>query len=432
MNLTEDRVLVIGAGAAGLAAARRLHDEGQAVTVLEARDRVGGRAHSSFDIATHPVELGAEFVHGENVCTWELLERFGLNAIDIHARLNFLAYIDGRLLDQASFLRTPSAALLFKTAYAAKSWIDNGGGDLSLTAAASQGAGFFDEDPTSEERRFWNNLTAQLQAADLEDVGVGGIAEATHDGDGGQILFRVAEGYSTLMDALASGIDVRLGSAVERIEWSEAGVTVFCEGERFEARQAIVTLPLAILQEDDVAFDPPLGSEKVSAIRGLGAGPIAKIVLRFDRRFWPEGMTNLLTTLDSQGWWTPGAGRDDEAPVLTALLGGSAVRRLQALDEPAVEGLRDLERVFDMSLHDRLVEARWIDWSCDPWSKMGYSYVPPGGVGLRDVLAAPVADVLFFAGEATNAIRPASIHGAFESGYRAAREVRAVTAKAKA
>ncbi len=421
--MNDDRVLVIGAGAAGLAAARVLHDEGRSVTVLEARERFGGRAHTSFDIASHPVELGAEYIHGENVCTWELLERFGLHAIDTHADLEFNAFIDGQLLDQAAFIRTPSAASLLKTSFAAKSWIDGGGDDVPLSEMASAGAGVFDVDPTPEELRFWNNVTAQLQAADLSEVGIGGIAEATHDGDGQQILFRIAEGYSALMEALASGLDIHLRRPVEHIGWNATGVVVTSGLERFEAPRAVITLPLAILQAGDVTFDPPLPSEKAEAIHGLGAGAIAKVVLRFDRPFWPDRMTNLLTTLDSQGWWTPGKGRDDEAPVLTALIGASAVRRFAALDDPAMGGVRDLERIFDTSLAERVVDAHWVDWSADRWSKMGYSYVPPGGVGFRDALAAPVSSVLFFAGEATNTIRPASVHGALESGYRAALQI---------
>ncbi len=364
--MSDERILVIGAGAAGLAAARMLHDGGAAVTVLEARDRVGGRAHTGFDIASHPVELGAEFIHGEHVCTWELLERFGLNSLDIHQQLDFHAFIDGRLLDQETFIRTPSAAHLITTPYAAKSWVDSGAADVSLSEVAKGGTGFFAEDPTPEELRFWNSLNAQLQAADLSEVGVGGLAEATHDGDGGQILFRITEGYSTLMDAMASGLDVRLGCPVEHISWNRAGVVVTSGDERYEGTKAVVTLPLAILQAGDVAFDPPLPPEKISAIDGLGAGPIAKVVLRFDRPFWPERMTNLLTTLDSQGWWTPGKGREDEAPVLTSLVGASAVRRFAALDDPAMGGLRDLEQIFETSLVDRLVDARWVDWSADP------------------------------------------------------------------
>ncbi len=422
----DDRVLVIGAGAAGLAAARQLADGGASVTVLEARDRVGGRAFSSFEIASHPVELGAEFIHGENVCTWKLLERFGLNSIDIHPQLDFHAYIDGRHLDQTAFFQNPAAALLLTSGDAATRWIADGNADVRLSDVAHAGTGFFYEEPTAEQLRFWANLTAMLMAGDLDEVGVGGIAEATHDGDGGQILYRITEGYTSLMNALADGLDVRLNTPVERIEWSAGGVTV---NGTFEASKVIVTLPLAILQSKDVVFDPPLPDDKQQAIDGLGAGAIAKIVLRFDERFWPETMTHLLTTLDAQGWWTSGKGREDEAPVLTSLVGASGVRRLAESGDPIGAGIRDLERVFQTSLADRVVDARWIDWSADPWSKMGYSFVPPGGVGRRDAYAKPIDDVLFFAGEATNRLRPSTVHGALESGFRAADEILKAPAK---
>ncbi len=120
-----ERIIVLGAGAAGLAAARKLHDEGLAVTVLEARDRVGGRAFTSYDIASHPVELGAEFVHGENVSTWQYLTRFGLGTVDIHDQIRLRVFVDGKMQDE-SFLQQPNALLGWKMPYAAKSWIDGG------------------------------------------------------------------------------------------------------------------------------------------------------------------------------------------------------------------------------------------------------------------------------------------------------------------
>jgi monoamine oxidase len=247
---------------------------------------------------------------------------------------------------------------------------------------------------------------------------VRGLGDAA-DGDGHQILFRIVEGYTTLMNALADGVDVRLNTQVEHIAWGDNGVTI---NGTHQADKAIITLPLAILQRNDVTFDPPLPDEKQQAIAGIGAGPIAKIVLRFDERLWPPTMTNLLTTVDTQGWWTSGKGRDNEAPVLTSLVGGAAVQRLRQRG-PIDAAVRDLERIFDRPLMDRVVGARFVDWSGDQWSKMGYSFVPPGGVGRRAVYAAPVDDVLFFAGEATNTLRPSSVHGAFESGYRAAEEI---------
>ena len=421
-----ERVLVIGAGAAGLAAARTLHDDGHDVTVLEARDRLGGRAFTSYDVAAHPVELGAEFVHGQGVCTWPFLERYGLDTVDIHDQIRLRVFSDGKLWDE-SFLAQPNALLPWKMTFAAKEWIDDGGEDFTLADAANRWPGFLDGELTAEKRAFWNTIVAQFQCGELDEVGVGGLAEATRDGDGDQIFFRVTDGYSTLMTRLASGLDVRTSMPVERVEWSASGAAVECGDERFDADRVIITLPLAILKAGDVVFSPELPEDKTGAIDGLGSGPAAKIVLRFGRAVWPEEMTFLITTNDSQNWWRSGAGRADEDGVLTALVCGHAVERLRQFSDPAAEGLRLLEQALGRPLADDLIESRFVDWGADPWSKMGYSFVPPGGVGLRDSLAAPVADVLFFAGEATSRVRPQTVHGAIDSGLRAAKEIAAPT-----
>jgi monoamine oxidase len=426
-------VLVIGAGAAGLAAARALNDDGHRVTVLEARDRVGGRVHTAFDLASHPVELGAEFVHGENVCTWPLLDRYGLSAIDLAPYVNMRAFVDGTLLDQNAYLSSPNNLLVWKTPYAAMAWVDGGGEDLSVAEAARHWDGFFVGEPTSAQLALWNNAFAQFHCADIDKLGVAGLREATHDGDGENITFRVVEGYATLMEAMASGIDIRFETPVRRIDWSNGGCTAVCDDERFEADRIVVTLPLAVLQSGDVAFAPELPAPTRDAIDGLGSGPAAKAVLRFDDAWWPEDLTFIISTLDTPMWWTSGRGRADAAPVLTSLITGSAAQRMREHADPALAALEHLEVMFDRPLRDRLVEARWIDWGADPFSKMGYSYVPPGATGLRATLAKPVDDALFFAGEAANPIRPACVHGAFESGFAAATRIAELTgAKAPA
>jgi monoamine oxidase len=418
-------VLVIGAGAAGLAAARTLHDDGHRVTVLEARDRVGGRVHTAFDLASHPVELGAEFVHGENVCTWPLLARYDLSAIDLAPYVNMRAFLDGKLLDQATYLSSPNNLLVWTTPYAAAAWVDGGGEDLSVAEASRHWDGFFAGEPTREQLKLWNNAFAQFHCADIDKLGVGGLREATHEGDGQNITFRVTEGYTTLMDAMASGLDVRFDTPVRRVEWGNGGVTVVCDEERFEADRIVITLPLAILQAGDVTFVPELPMATRDAIDRLGSGPAAKAVLRFDEAWWPDDLTFIISTTDTPMWWTSGRGRADAGPILTSLVTGRAVERMREHDDPALAALEHLEVMFDRPLRDRLVESRWIDWGADPWSKMGYSYVPPGATGLRAALAEPVEDVLFFAGEATSTIRPACVHGAFESGFAAAGRIAA-------
>jgi monoamine oxidase len=419
-----DRILVIGAGAAGLAAARELHDAGVPVTVLEARDRPGGRAWTAYDVAPHPVELGAEFVHGENVVTWRYIDRYGLRTTDQATVFNIFGYDGARLLPHDDFVRSTSMAMAAAT-YAATQGCVPGETllDVMRRWCTTQSLA-----PSTDDWRIWTNFCDQYYAADPDHIGAAEFTEATFDGDGVRLQYRIVEGYSNLMGNLATGMDIRYGAAVRRIAWGGASVGVETTEGTYEGRAAIITLPLAILQAGDVAFDPPLPSGKVAAIGGLGAGANAKIVLRFDERFWPEDMTLLLSPFDTQLWWRPGRLRDDESPVITAFFGGSAVARMRALGMDAIEAaVRDLERIFGVAAEPMLKVGRFIDWPADPWAKMSYSYIPPGGGGLRSELAAPIGDALFFSGEATNSERPSTVHGALESGLRAALEVRSIS-----
>jgi monoamine oxidase len=417
-------VLIIGAGAAGLAAARTLHDAGIAATVLEARDRLGGRAWTSYDLAAHPVELGAEFIHGENVATWSFIERYGLSAIDPSPYLNVRAWCEGRMLDQAAFLQAPNTLLAWRMHRLAEDRLREGKPDTDLLQAATEAPSFFDEPPTGQQRRLWASMVAMYHGAELDELGLGGLLEATYQGDGVKLQFRIVEGYSALWSRLAVGLDIRLSGPVESIEWNADGVRVSTAGGEFEAPRVIVTLPLALLQHQDVMFEPALPLDKQRAIAALGSGRQAKIVLKFDEAFWPDETSFVFTTLDSQVFWRPGIGREDEAPMLTAFIGASAVNAFESAgDEAPLMALRHLEEMFGVKLEHRFQDARFVNWPGDRWARMGYSFVPPGATGMRAVLATPLASSVFFAGEATNSIRPATVHGAIESGLRAAREI---------
>ena len=412
--------LVIGAGAAGLAAARELHDAGCSVAVLEARDRVGGRAWTSYDLAPHAVELGAEYVHGENVLTWKYLERYGLHTNDQLTVVNLHGWLDGKLVEGAEFAGSTAMRIAFNTLPAAHAASPG----QSLLDAARAWAAANDLRPTEQDWRVWTSFARQYWAGDPERLGAKEFTEPTFDGDGARLMYRVVEGYSTLMGRMAADLDVRLSTPVRRIEWSRDGVRVDTDAGGFEARRGVVALPLAVLQQGDVAFGPALPAETQRAIRGIGAGANGKIILRFAERVWPDDLTFLLSGEDTQLWWRPGRCRDDEAPVITAYFGGSAVERFRALGEDApLAALRQLERILGRRLEPQLREARFVDWPADPFAKMSYSYLPPGASGLRAALTDPVDGVLHFAGEHTNPVRPATVHGAFESGVRAARAV---------
>lgn len=412
VRLRGRRVAVIGAGAAGLAAARRLASAGLDVVILEARDRIGGRVLTSHDLAPHPVELGAEFIHGDQVITWDLLDELGLNhtlsALEYEDSLVF--YADGKVWPYPDWLSLPAVEMLDAVDETVE-WVAP---DASLA-----------EWWGSTIPRLVNNNFASDYGADLDQLGVQGYLEATYAGDGDGD-FRLEEGYSHLIEAMAAGLTIRLSSPVERIEYRENSATVVLPNERLDVDAVVVTLTLAILKAGDVVFDPPLPAPKQQAVERLGAGKVNKLILKFDSPFWDANMEAILTELDTQIWWRPGWGRDREAAILTALIGGAAGERFSAMSEAeAIQaGLADLSRMFGVEdLADRLVEGRFINWGADRYSRMGYSYVPVGAAGMRAILAEPVGSTLYFAGEATEVSRPATVHGAILSGWRAAEEV---------
>jgi monoamine oxidase len=324
-----------------------------------------------------------------------------------------------RTLAHDEFVRSVALRMAF-SAHAAAEKADSG----SLLEAMRVWCAANGVEPTAEDWRIWANYISFNCAADPTEIGAKEFNEAKYTGDGARIQFRIVEGYSALMQKMAEGLDVRLSTPVHAIEWSPDGVRVHCGAETYEARRAIVSLPLAVLQQNDVRFDPPLPESKQRAAAGLGAGANGKIVLLFDEVCWPDDLTMFLSGRDTQFWWRPGRLQENEAPVITAYFGGSAVERFRALgDDAPLAALRDLEEFFGAKLESRLQRAQFIDWPADPYAKMSYSYIPQGGAGLRAQLAEPIADTLFFAGEATNSVRPSCVHGAIESGLRAAEGV---------
>lgn len=243
----------------------------------------------------------------------------------------------------------------------------------------------------------------------------------TEAGDGD---FRVLEGYVRIHEYLAAGLDIRLNTIITHIEWGGRSVRAHTAGgQTFEGENAIITLPLGVLQSGRVTFTPVLPPEKLTAFAGLRMGPAMKLLYWFDEPVLPQGIGALYSAMCPPMWWSPSFGRDVRGQVITALATGDYARTLDAMGEQTAlqAALQSLSAELGRP-GLKPVAARWINWTADEFALGGYSVAMPGAHQARLVLA-QATPPLFWAGEAC--IRngwAATVHGALVSGQRAAAE----------
>jgi monoamine oxidase len=435
VTVSEPDVIVIGAGAAGLMAARELVQAGRSVALLEARDRIGGRiwTRREPDLGT-AIELGAEFIHGHAVLTHELLASAGTAAIespDSHCVLR-----DGDPGPSGFSFPHIMQAIRASDALAAA--------DMSFDAFLDRHLAHV---LSAEERNAARMMAEGFDAADTARASARAIvAEWSGDALGSAPQSRPREGYASLLSALAPPLPqlrLQLQSTVQSVHWSQGSVEVAGEScgmpFRLRAARAIVTLPLGVLQQPPgargaVRFVPELKA-KEGALRALASGPVVKMLLRFGSSFWeglhggrfrevsffhaPSAASGFRT------FWTPAP---VHAPLLVAWAGGPRALRLATVgSRPALlrTALESLQQLFGRSVDiaGALQGHYYHDWLRDPFARGAYSYVLVGGDEARAALARPLENALFFAGEATDTGDEAgTVTGALESGRRAARE----------
>ncbi len=427
------RVIVVGAGIAGLTVARLMRAADIEVVVLEARERIGGRIHT-LDLAGAPVDLGAAWIHGrsgnpvaaiadgygvatlphlyEPVALWDAIEgRFaGEDELD-----TALAAEEGLLAALAS-LRTQL------------------GDAASMQAAVDAHLAGLALGPRAE--RYARLILEQY----VLEVDYGGPADRTSlaifdeeefYGDDDHLI---VGGYRSLLAPLAEGLDVRLATPIVRVAHDAAAVQVeTAAGEVFTADRVIVTVPLGVLQAGVITFEPALPAAKLAALGRLEMGNLEKVILRWSSAFWPDGA--------DAAWLHVGAKRGEfpllldlskgaGAPTLVLIHGGSRAR--EALDGASDEALvasaiAVLGAVLGISIPAPLA-THVTRWRSDPYSRGSYSF-PALGQTLDDfdVLAAPVGERVLFAGEATSRASFGTVHGAVASAVREAQRLGVTT-----
>jgi len=429
-------VVIIGAGVSGLSAASELRKSGLSILILEARDHVGGRAHTRHEPdLSAPIELGAEFIHGRVPETFELLHEVGKAALDTSGAHWTLR--DGKLVQNTEDLfgdiqnALERSKILQQPDISFQSWLD-GSAQYGLSPEAARMAKAFVEGfDAADPARVSTHFVAK-------EWGTGGMLDSPQ--------FRPLGGYSSVLSALAGSLDrekvgLQLHTVVREVRWKRGSVEIdavrFDQPLTIKATCAIVTLPLGVLQAPvdapgAVRFTPGLDS-KQRALQQLAFGPVLKLSLRFRKAFWEEldgGKYEDAAFFHSAEtpfptFWTSLPLR---APLLTAWNAGPKAARLSQFEMPYIveQALQSLSTVFGGRPQSELgLEAAYLhNWQTDPFSRGAYSYITVGGSDARSTLAAQLEDTLFFAGEATDTENEAAtVTGALQSGARAAREV---------
>ena len=396
-------VLVIGAGAAGLAAAAALAHAGVKVLIVEARDRIGGRCDTRrLPGLPVPVELGAEFIHGRPQATMDLLSQAGVPAVD-STRTQRVAF-EGKLHSTNIFTQAQRVARKKVK-----------GRDVSFRSFLAR------QRLPKLTRTLATMMVQGFDAADPARISAREVVEEWRGSGLGASQPRPWGGYGPLMAFLAGKTNVQLATTVRTLRWSRRSVdvagTVRSGPWRAWAPRAVITLPIGVL--------PSLRIEqKSAALARLASGPVIRVAMAFREAFWERQHPGVAFFHSPDApfptFWTP---LPMHAPLLTAWAGGPKAERLTGKGDHAL--LREaLVSVRSVLKSDAEPQAFLVhDWQADPFARGGYSYVKVGGTGAREELAAPLDDTLYFAGEATDVEQSGTVGGALASGQRAAREL---------
>lgn len=422
--------IVIGAGIAGLSAARLLRAEGLSVVVLEARDRIGGRVTTDRS-AGRVTDLGASWIHGIDgspvaaaATAFRMrTKEFTVGGYQPDSRPIAHYGPDGIRLSDADArayvadIRAVDAALRDAIAVSAA---DASYRDVTEAALAMQG---WNADRTQRVREYLEHRAEEQYGAWIEDLAAHGLDDDTIDGD--EVVF--PDGYDSLATHLAEGLDVRLDHPVSRVEWSAEGVVATTPHEVFRATAAVLTVPVGVLQSPALVIDPALPELNAGALSRLRMNAFEKIFLRFPARFWDDGVYAIRQQGPEGRWWHSWydlTALDDEPTLLTFAAGPAAQETRDWDDDQVVESvLAQLRRLFGADVPAPVAVNR-THWQDDPFARGAYAYMTLGSTTAdHDDLATPIGGVLHIAGEATWTDDPATVPAALLSGHRAAARV---------
>ncbi len=416
-------VIIVGAGVAGLAAAQRLTARGARVLILEARNRIGGRVWTDSRLG-FPLEMGAQWIHGTKnnpIATMAKQNNLSTRITDFErvTTFNEQGEISSRLEQEIETQfedlteridnhpsRDDSSQNLRSTINAVKP-------SLRLNAM--------------QDRNLEYSINANIEheyAEDVENLSTRFYDDSDED-QGDDLMLQ--KGYSQIPQILARGQEIRFETIVSSVEYNAGGVKITTNQGVFEATEAIITVPLGVLKRGAIKFIPELSAAKTRAISNLGFGVLDKTILRFPKNFWADAEADLIAFIgQTRGQWaeTYDLSAVTGEPVLVMFNAGSVARGFAKQNETSVvsSALQTLRTMFGKIPEPSA--SLLTRWSNDPLTWGSYSSLQAGSTP-ADIagLAAPIGR-LHFAGEATSRAHLATVHGALQSGQRAADEIR--------
>lgn len=391
-------VLIIGAGAAGLMAAKELSARGKSIALIEARNRTGGRIYTAQPPGfAQPADAGAEFVHGNLPLTKKLLKEAGAKLITISGSL--WQHRNGSLQQQEDFI--DHYEQLEKQCKELKE-------DVSVEQFIQ--THLQPNEPLSHDIR---NYVEGYYAADAARASMQALCQEWAGADEDQ--YRIEGGYQMLVDYLeqtcrAAGVRFFLGQPVWQLHWKAGQVQAVTDKITFVGTKALITVPIGVLQSEGITFYPAL-PHKTAAAKALGFGHVVKVTLQFSEAFWKNKKHTHGKNLHDLGflfsdvvfptWWTE---QPKQTAVITGWLGGPKALRFKEATEAEITALalQSLAGIFDITIENLqhlLQGTLTYGWPADPFCNGAYSYNVVGGAAHMQTMLQPEAGTLYFADE---------------------------------
>ncbi len=412
--MTYDYV-IIGAGATGLFASSELAAAGKKILVIEARERIGGRIYTITNKNfSKQVDAGAEFIHGNVPITMRLMREANLS---FHEMEGEMYQIKSGVKEAHNFF-DEDWELIIRRLQQLKH-------DIPFEQFLHQ---YF---PTKIElHNQIKKFVEGYNAADSTKVSSFSLRDEWSQEDD-PIQNRPDKGYGPLIghlyrNAKNKGVDVRLNSPVTYIDWATTDVQVqTSSSNRYAGRKALITVPLGVLQANLIRFDPAI-TDYINATKEIGFGPVVKVIVEFNDRFWNDVVEKtfpsfkfIFSDQHIPTWWSQ---LPDKSPIITGWLAGPRLLASTSTHESVIDdmlkSLSSLLKISSSLVKDNIIETHVENWLTDPFSRGAYSYEMMNSHHAKDLLSKPIAQKLFFAGEAIySGSHTGTVEAAFQSAH---------------